>query len=58
MSRTARAATNRILQMVNDGALDARGALLAALNHMSAYDVADMARANESQMCPGCSAIW
>lgn len=43
----ARKITNKILELVDDGVLDARTALLAALCYMSEDDVADMARCNE-----------
>lgn len=39
----ARKATNKLLEMVDDGVLDARKVLLSALNYMSEADVADMA---------------
>lgn len=39
--------TNKILELVDDGLLDARTALCAALCYMSEADVADMARCNE-----------
>jgi hypothetical protein len=38
-----RKATNKLLEMVDDGTLDARKVLLSALNYMSEFDVADMA---------------
>jgi hypothetical protein len=42
-----RSATNRILEMIEDGQLDAEYVLLAALKYMSEDDVADMAHLNE-----------
>lgn len=39
--------TRRVLEMVDDGSLKAREALLAALNYMSEADVKDMARCND-----------
>jgi len=42
-----RQATNRLLELIEEGALDQHTVLLAALNHMSEDDVADMARRNE-----------
>lgn len=42
-----RQATNTILEMVDDGILDARTALSAALGWMSDEEVEEMATANE-----------
>lgn len=39
--------TNQLLELVDDGVLDARTVLVAALCWMSEYDVAEMARDNE-----------
>jgi len=42
-----REATERILELVEDGLLDKDTAILACLKYMSEDDVADMAHANE-----------
>lgn len=42
-----RQATNRILELVEDGLLDRDTVIMACLKYMSEDDVADMARANE-----------
>ena len=42
-----RDATNKILQMVDEGFLDMRTVMEAALMYLSEDDVADMARAND-----------
>jgi hypothetical protein len=42
-----RKVTNQILEAVDDGLLDPKQALLAALLYMSEDEVADMARINE-----------
>lgn len=42
-----RQATERILEMVEDGILDRDTVIMACLKYMSEDDVADMARANE-----------
>ena len=42
-----RKATNRLLEMVNDGGLDPYTALLACLSYMREDEVADMCHANE-----------
>jgi hypothetical protein len=42
-----RQATNRLLEMVENGVLDRDGVILACVNYMSEDDVADMCRANE-----------
>jgi hypothetical protein len=42
-----RKVTNQILEAVDDGLLDPKQALLAALKYMSEDEVADMALANE-----------
>lgn len=42
-----RATTNKILEMVDEGLLNARDVLLMALKWMSEDDVAAMAKANE-----------
>lgn len=42
-----REATNRLLEMVEEGVLDRDGVILACVNYMSEDDVADMCRANE-----------
>ena len=43
----AREATNKILEMVEEGILDAETVLTAALKYMSEAEVADMAHYNE-----------
>lgn len=43
----SRETTNRLLEMVDEGALDARTLALACLKYMSEDDVEDMAKANE-----------
>lgn len=43
----SRECTNQILEMVDEGLLDARSVLLAALVYMSEDEVRDMARAND-----------
>lgn len=42
-----REATNKILELVDEGILDAKQVLTMALGYMSEFDVADMADANE-----------
>jgi hypothetical protein len=42
-----REATNKILEMVEEGVLDRDTVIMAALKYMSEDDVADMAHANE-----------
>jgi hypothetical protein len=42
-----REATERILELVEDGLLDRDTVIMACLKYMSEDDVADMARANE-----------
>ena len=42
-----REATERILEMVEDGLLDKDTVIMACLKYMSEDDVADMAHANE-----------
>ena len=43
----SRETTNKLLEMVDDGMLDARTLALACLKYMSEDEVEDMARANE-----------
>ena len=43
----ARETTNKLLEMVDEGVLDARTLALARLKYMSEDDVEDMAKANE-----------
>ena len=43
----SRECTNQLLEMVDEGLLDARSVLLAALVYMSEDEVRDMAHANE-----------
>ena len=43
----SRETTNRLLEMIDKGALDARTLALACLKYMSEDDVVDMAKANE-----------
>lgn len=45
--RTPRATTNKILEMVDDGLVNARDVLLMALKWMSEDEVEAMAKANE-----------
>jgi hypothetical protein len=47
MHTETRKATNRLLELVDEGVLNARDVLAAALCYMSEYDVADMAHVNE-----------
>ena len=42
-----REATNKILEMVDDGILDKDTVIMSCLKYMSEDDVADMAHANE-----------
>jgi hypothetical protein len=42
-----RQATERVLQLVEDGLLDRDTVIMACLKYMSEDDVADMAQANE-----------
>ncbi len=42
-----RQATERVLELVEDGLLDRDTVIMACLKYMSEDDVADMARANE-----------
>ena len=42
-----RQATNRLLEMVEEGILDRDSVILACVNYMSEDDVADMCHANE-----------
>jgi hypothetical protein len=42
-----REATNKILEMVEDGILDKDTVIMSCLKYMSEDDVADMAHANE-----------
>lgn len=39
--------TNKLLELVEEGVLDSKTVLLAALSYMSEADVADMAHCNE-----------
>lgn len=43
----ARQATNRLLEMIEEGMLDSQTVMLAALNAMSDTEVRDMAESNE-----------
>jgi hypothetical protein len=43
----SRETTNKLLEMVDEGLLDARTLALACLKYMSEDEVEDMARANE-----------
>lgn len=43
----ARETTNKILELVEEGALDPMDVLVMALKYMSEEDVTDMARCNE-----------
>ena len=42
-----REATNKILELIEEGVLDRDTVIMAALKYMSEDEVADMARANE-----------
>ena len=42
-----RKVTNQLLELVDEGVLDAREVLAAALGYMSEADVADMAHSND-----------
>jgi hypothetical protein len=42
-----REATNKLLEMVEEGLLDRHAVILACVNYMSEDDVADMCHANE-----------
>jgi hypothetical protein len=52
-----RAATNRILEMLEEGTLDRDTVINACLKYMSEDDVAGMARANEFFTCTECSSL-
>jgi hypothetical protein len=45
--KMSREATNKILEMVEDGLLDKDTVIMACLKYMSEDDVADMAHCNE-----------
>lgn len=45
--QVTRQATNRVLELVEDGLLDRDTVIMACLKYMSEDDVADMARLNE-----------
>ena len=45
--QATRQATERVLELVEDGLLDRDTVIMACLKYMSEDDVADMARANE-----------
>lgn len=45
--RKTREATDKILEMVEDGVIDRDTVILACLNYMSEADVADMASSND-----------
>lgn len=47
MARATRAVTNRLLELMEEGALDPHTVAMAALSYMSESDVADMASSNE-----------
>lgn len=47
MKRNSRSITNKLLELVEEGVLDAEVVLRAALLHMSEADVAEMAEAEE-----------
>ena len=44
---TARANTDRLLEMIEEGILDKDNVIMACVKYMSEADVADMARVNE-----------
>ena len=52
MSNPTRKATNRILEMVEEGMLDRDYLIMACLKYMSEDDVADMAHHNEIELFP------
>ena len=52
MSNSTRRATNRILEMVEEGLLDKDYLIMACLKYMSEYDVSDMADYNEIELFP------
>ncbi len=45
--QSVRQATNRLLELVDEGLLDPRTVILACVGYMSEDDVADMCRMNE-----------
>jgi hypothetical protein len=45
--RTARQSTNELLELIDDGILDAEHVLKCALSYMSEADVKDMAECND-----------
>jgi hypothetical protein len=47
MSRTTREVTVKLLDLMDEGALDPRALAAACLNYMSEAEVADMARVND-----------
>jgi len=47
MNHTTRQATNRLLEMIDDGLLDRDTVIMACVKYMSEDDVADMCHANE-----------
>lgn len=52
----SREATNRLLEMVEEGALDRDAVIMACVKYMSEDDVADMCHANEFFTCAECGA--
>jgi len=47
MNHTTRQATNRLLEMIEEGILDRDTVIMACVKYMSEDDVADMCHANE-----------
>jgi len=49
-TKTTREATNRLLEMIEEGLVDRDYVIMACLNYMSEDDVADMCHANEIEL--------
>jgi len=47
MTRQAREATNKLLELIEEGVLDRDTVIMACVKYMSEDDVADMCHANE-----------
>ena len=47
MNTKTRQATNKLLEMIEEGLLNKDQVILACVNYMSEYDVADMCHCNE-----------
>ena len=50
MPYTARAKTNKLLEMIEEGLLDRDTVIMACVKYMSEDDVADMMHANEFEL--------